>query len=350
MNLNLDLQMFNYSQLMKFCISVFTSLDMDDEKAHDTSEILIEADMMGHSTHGVRLLPLYIRDIEMGNMKVKGEEVVIKDFVGSVTIDGKNLPGIWLTKKALKLASKRAKKFGTATVLIRNSHHNGALATYMLPIVNKGLIGIIKSSVPSTATVAPFGGTKALLSPDPMALAYPTNNKPVIIDISASITTNNMIADKISKKELFDFDCLLTSEGTPTNDPLEVQNNNGTVMPIGGLQYGHKGFGLALGIEALSQGLSGSGRSKKPKSMNLSTFVQVIDPEAFSGLAAFKDEMTFLSRECIDNPAIDKNNKVRMPGEKALLRRENAIRYGIKLSRETLENLENIAQKFKIKL
>ena len=105
MNLNLDLQMFNHSQLMKFCMSVFTSLDMDDEKAHDTAEILIEAEMMGHSTHGVRLLPLYIKDIEMGNMKVKGDEVVIKDFGGSITIDGKNLPGIWLTKKALKLAS-----------------------------------------------------------------------------------------------------------------------------------------------------------------------------------------------------------------------------------------------------
>ena len=80
----------------------------------------------------------------------------------------------------------------------------------MLPIVKKGLIGIIKSSVPSTATVAPYGGAKALLSPNPMALAYPTNNNPVIIDISASITTNNMIADKISKNEMFDFNCLLT--------------------------------------------------------------------------------------------------------------------------------------------
>lgn len=346
----LDLKMFKHSQLMKFCKSVLTSLDMDDEKAYDTSEILIEADMMGHSTHGVRLLPLYIKDIEIGNMKVKGEEVVLKDFGSSITIDGKKLPGIWLTKKALILAANRAKTYGTATVLIRNSHHNGALGSYMLPIVNKGLIGIIKSSVPSTATVAPYGGRKALLSPDPMALAYPTNNKPVIIDISASITTNNMIADKISKKELFDFNCLLTSDGVPTNDPLEVQNNNGTVMPLGGLEYGHKGFGLALGIEALSQGLSGSGRSKKPKSMNLSTFVQVIDPEAFAGLSSFKNEMTFLSQECISNPPIVKNDKVRMPGENALERRENAIKNGIKLSRDTSNVLEKIAKKFKVNL
>ena len=61
----------------------------------------------------------------------------------------------------------------------------------------------------------------------------------------------------------------------PTNDPKEVFENNGTVMPLGGLEYGHKGFGLALGIEALSQGLSGSGRSRKLKTMNLSIYIQV---------------------------------------------------------------------------
>ena len=75
---------------------------MDDEKANDTSDILIEADMMGHSTHGVRLLPLYIKDIEMGNMKISGKEDVLKDFGSSITLDGKQLPGIWLTKKSLK--------------------------------------------------------------------------------------------------------------------------------------------------------------------------------------------------------------------------------------------------------
>ena len=214
--------MFTRSRLMKFCTSVLIKLRMDEEKANHTSDILIEADLMGHSTHGVRLLPLYIKDIEAGNMVVTGQEEIIKDTGGCLTIDGKNLPGIWLTKKALSLSTERAKLYGTSTTLIKNSHHNGALAAYMLPIVNKGFVPIIKSSVPSSATVAPFGGTKALLTPDPMALAFPTNNEPVIIDISASITTNNMIADKISKNEFFDFNCLLTSEGVPTNDPKEV--------------------------------------------------------------------------------------------------------------------------------
>ena len=157
-----------------------------------------------------------------------GEEEILRDIGSCLTIDGKSLPGIWLTKRALSQSAKRAKKYGTSTVLIKNSHHNGALAAYMLPIINQNLVPIIKSSVPSSATVAPFGGTKALLTPDPMALGYPTNKEPVIIDISASITTNNMIADKIAKNKLFDFDCLLTSEGIPTNDPKEVMEKINT--------------------------------------------------------------------------------------------------------------------------
>ena len=342
--------MLTQSKLIKFCNSIFKKLGMDDEKAKDTSEILVEADMMGHSTHGVRLLPLYIKDIEAGNMKVSGNQITLNDTGSCITIDGDNLPGIWLTKQGLKLSSERAKIYGVSTILIKNSHHNGALAAYLLPIVEQGLVPMIKCSVPSSATVAPFGGTKALLTPDPMALGYPTNKEPVIIDISASITTNNMIADKIAKNKLFDFDCLLTSEGIPTNDPKEVMEKNGTVMPVGGLEYGHKGFGLALGIEALSQGLSGSGRSKKPKSMNLSTFVQVIDPEAFAGLKAFKDEMTFIYEQCINNPPINENNKVRMPGQHALLRRQKSLKEGFELSKETMIALKSISEKFDIVL
>jgi L-lactate dehydrogenase len=61
---------------------------MDEDKAADTSEILIEADMMGHSTHGVRLLPLYIKDVENGNMAIKGKEEILKDTGNCVTING----------------------------------------------------------------------------------------------------------------------------------------------------------------------------------------------------------------------------------------------------------------------
>jgi len=100
--------MYTQTQLMKFCTSVFVKMGMDEEKAADTSDILIEADMMGHSTHGVRLLPLYIKDVEIGNMSIKGNEEIVKDTGSCLTIDGKYLPGIWLTKKIASTCSRES--------------------------------------------------------------------------------------------------------------------------------------------------------------------------------------------------------------------------------------------------
>ena len=84
--------------------------------------------------------------------------------------------------------------------------------------------------------------------------------------------------------------------------------------------------------------------------MNLSIYIQVIDPKAFAGLDAFKNEMSFLYNECINNPPIDKNKKVRMPGQNALLSRKKSIENGIYLSKETLKSLEEISKKLNVVL
>ena len=95
--------------LIKFCKNIFIKLKMDLEKAHATSEILVEADMMGHSTHGVRLLPNYVSDIEKGRMNVNGNYKIISEKKSNITIDGKLLPGIWLTQEGLKLGLRKLK-------------------------------------------------------------------------------------------------------------------------------------------------------------------------------------------------------------------------------------------------
>ena len=331
--------------LIKFCKNILIKLNMDSGKAHATSEILVEADMMGHSTHGVRLLPNYVSDIERGIMNVNGNYKIISEKKSNVRIDGKLLPGIWLTQEGLKIGIEKAKDFGVSTVTIGNSHHNGALAAYLKNIVDEGFIAIIKSSVPSNSTVAPFGGTEPLFTPNPMAIGFPTNNLPVIIDISASITTNNMIAEKIANEQKFDFNCLLTSEGIPSNDPLEVRDKSGTVLPVGGMEYGHKGYGLALGIEALSQGLSGFGRVDNPKSMNLSTFIQIIDPEFFSGLDEFKKQMSHTVSKAKANKPIP-GKTIYIPGERALTKRQEALKNGIFLSEVTKSSMKKLSTRF----
>ena len=156
------------------------------------------------------------------------------------------------------------------------------------------------------------------------------------------------IGEKIVNNEKFDFDCLLTSDGIPTNDPLEVREKGGTVLPIGGMEYGHKGFGLALGIEALSQGLSGFGRFDEPKNMNLSTMVQVIDPEFFSGLDTFKKQMSYTINKAKSNKPVP-GKKIYIPGERSIKRRELALERGINLSNSTSNSLKTLSAQYNVK-
>ena len=154
-----------------------------------------------------------------------------------------------------------------------------------------------------------------------------------------------MIAEKIANEQKFDFDCLLTSEGITSNDPLVVKDKGGTVLPIGGMEYGHKGYGLALGIEALSQGLSGFGRVDNPKSMNLSTFIQIIDPEFFSGLDEFKKQMTYTISKAKKNKPIP-GKTIYIPGERALMKRQKALKNGIFLKEVTKYSLKALSKRF----
>ena len=86
---------------------------------------------------------------------------------------------------------------------------------------------------------------------------------------------------------------------------------------MGGQDYGHKGFGLALMVEALSQGLSGEGRRDAPKRWGGSTFVQVLDPDYFGGRAVFGEEMDFLADKSRANRPVRADQPVRLPGDQA---------------------------------
>src|SRR5690606_27668967 len=158
--------------------------------AATTAALLVEADLMGHTTHGLQLAGAYLGEIEAGRMARTGAPEVIADRGPTLTWDGRRLPGVWLTAQALKVGKERARRFGIAAIAIRRSAHIGCLAAYLPRATEQGCMAIIASSDPSEASVAPFGGIRALVTPDPIAAGIPTEGDPILVDISASISTN----------------------------------------------------------------------------------------------------------------------------------------------------------------
>jgi L-lactate dehydrogenase len=333
---------FAADQLAGFAQRLLERAGMPAERARDVADILVEGDLLGHDTHGLALLPAYLGEIEGGRLTLAGEPEVLSDQGAVLSWDGRRLPGPWLVLRAIDAASERARTYGTGIVNIRRSHHIAALAPYTRRVAEQGLVLLLLTSAPAGGSVAPFGGTRALFSPSPIGVGIPTGADPVLVDVSTSLTTNNMLARLAREGRRLPAPWLLDEEGRPTDDPqVVVPPRQGTIQPLGGTGAGHKGYGLALMVEALTAGLAGQGRSDPGLRWGGTVFVQVIDPAAFNGRDAFAQQMDWIAERCESNPPARADRPVRLPGRGGQARRREQLQGGVALSGPIVQGLRD---------
>ncbi|MFO0796959.1 MAG: Ldh family oxidoreductase [Gemmataceae bacterium] len=332
------------ADLTRYAQALFAAAGCDGDKPAVVAAGLVEADLLGHTTHGLQLAPAYLAELRDGTMTATGEPTVIADRGACLTWGGRRLPGVWLAAKAVDAACDRAAAFGVGTVVVRDSHHIGCLAAVLQRATDRGFLVQVASSDPAVASVAPFGGRTPVFTPDPLAVGIPTDGDPILIDISASITTNGM-ANRLAKEGgRFPGRWALDAAGHATDDPA-VLAAGGTLLPAGGLDHGHKGYGLALLVEALTQGLGGFGRAEKPARWGASVFVQATDPAAFGGAAEFRRETGWLAAACRAAAPAPGVAAVRLPGERGLARKRAALANGVELYAGILEALAPHAER-----
>jgi LDH2 family malate/lactate/ureidoglycolate dehydrogenase len=320
------------ADLVELANALLARAGLDADKAAATAEILVEGDLLGHDTHGLALLPAYLTDIEAGRMTRSGEPRVIASAPAAVTWDGDRLPGPWLVRRGLALAVERARHQGICAVVIRRSHHIACLAAYLKPVADQGLMVMLTCSDPTTRGVAPHGGRAQVMTPDPLAAAWPTGGDPVIFDVSTSITSNGLTKRLAAQGARFPGPWAVDATGAATDDPARVFGEPpGALLPIGGLDHGHKGFALALLMEALTGGLAGHGRADPAEGWTATVFLQVLDPSLFGGAAAFVRETGHLAAACRAVPPRAGFERVRLPGEAGLRRRAEGLAHGLAL-------------------
>jgi LDH2 family malate/lactate/ureidoglycolate dehydrogenase len=332
--------------LVAFIGALFGRAGLPPDKAVAVAEVLVEGDLLGHTTHGLQLAAPYLDEIENGAMTRDGEPRVVADRGSAIAWDGRRLPGPWLVVRAIDMALARARSLGIAAVTIRESHHIACLAAYLQRATSEGCMILLTCSDPSEASVAPFGGLRPVFTPDPIAIGIPTDGDPILIDISASITTNGMTARLRRQGRRFPGPWALDASGRPTDDPDALFTDPpGTLLPVGGTDHGHKGTGLALTIEALSQGLSGHGRADQPTDWGASVYLQIMDPAAFGGAADFARQTGWIAEACRNNPPAPGVEAVRLPGQRALASKRQALAEGLHLQSGIMEALAPIAER-----
>jgi LDH2 family malate/lactate/ureidoglycolate dehydrogenase len=336
------------ADLTRFVGELLSAAGLEAAKAESVSRLLVLTDMLGRHTHGVALAPLYVEQLAKGLMARSGEPVVVKDTGSTLVWDGQYLPGLWLVERAIAIAAERISALGVVTFAVRKSHHIACLAALVKQATDRGLMAILATSDPAFGFVAPFGGKEPLLTPNPFAIGYPASRSPVLVDISASITTVSMVRQKAAAGAPLEEAWLMDAAGEPTKDPrvLEQADPRGSLLLLGGVEYGHKGFGLALMVEALTQGLAGFGRKDTEKRWGGNVFLQVLDPDAFAGREAFVRQMDHLADRCHANAPRKEGIPVRMPGELADRRIEDAQVHGILLPEPTRALLARSGERY----
>jgi LDH2 family malate/lactate/ureidoglycolate dehydrogenase len=344
-------KVYRYDDLLRLASELLGKAGMAVDIAAVVAEVLVEGDLLGHTTHGLALLPAYLEELEQGTMTGTGIPEVIADRRSAVTLDGRYLPGPWLIHWAMDLAFERIRQHPVVTVVIRRSHHTAALAAYAKRVTDRGYIFLMTCSDPSVRSVAPFGGLEPLYTPNPIAAGFPTDGEPVIIDISTSTTAVGVTNRRYNEGRLLPNPWLLDNSGVPSDDPSVLFTDPpGSILPLGGMDLGYKGYALGVLVEALTAALSGSGRSDGIERWGASVFLQIIDPQGFSGIKAFTRETQWLAEACRKNPIRTDDPPVRLPGERALKLRSEQLAHGLRLYPSIMPAIEPWAQKLGVSL
>jgi LDH2 family malate/lactate/ureidoglycolate dehydrogenase len=334
------------AELRRFTAGLLGKMGMDADFARAKSARIVDADLLGYPTHGLAFMPTYLDRLEKNMIARSGTWDVVSDRPGVFAWKCDRLPGAWVMEKATAELVRRAKQHGVASATIAKCSHIGCLQAYLTPFTEQGLVVFLTCTNPGIYSVAPFGGADPVLTSNPMAYGFPTSGTPVLVDQSTSLASNAFFNGYAARKEKLPGKWLLDAQGNATDDPTALAAKPaGTILPLGGVEFGYKGFGFGLAVEAFSLALSGYGRAQKPDAFGQSVFIQALDPAAFAGRDAFLREMDHLVAACKGSRPRPGVEKVRVPGERALASKAEQEKSGVKVSAATMAKLEPWMQK-----
>ena len=253
---------------------------------------LIEANLMGHDSHGVGMLPRYAEAFLEGGLKPNTHVTTVIDAGALLRLDGNAGFGQVIGQEAMALGIERAQQQGSCIVALGNAHHLGRIGAWAEQAAAAGLVSMHFVNVIARGIVAPFGGADARFGTNPFCAGVPlTGRPPVILDFATSIIAQGKTRVAMNKGEQVPPDHLIDDQGRPTQEPRYT-----VVPPFGALlTFGaHKGYGLALMAEllggALASGMTQRDNDSSQRRILNGMFSVLVDPARLGDVAAFEQE------------------------------------------------------------
>ena len=321
---------------------ILTKLGINEEQSNIVSDVVLDADLKGFTSHGIGRFPQYIKSIESNNIQLQGDIEVVKETESVGIINGNSLFGQVVAYKAMELAIKKAKKTGIGAVGTHNGNHFGATGFYSDLAIKNGLIGIVIAN--TEPAIAPLGGTKALIGTNPIAIGIPSDTY-IATDMATSASARGKLLEAKRKGEEIPPNIALDSEGNPTTDPNEALK--GSILAFGS----HKGYALAFMIELLTGPLVGAacgeevtGTANPDVNCTKGDLFVAIDPEQFVGREAFKKQTEGFIEE------VRANGNGFVPGDIEVKRINDNKINGLTMDETLYEQLKEICEELDIEI
>jgi LDH2 family malate/lactate/ureidoglycolate dehydrogenase len=317
---------------------LFAAAGLRDEDATFMGECLVDADLRGVHSHGTRWAPVYVRGLRAGQINARAEARVVRDAGATAIMDGDRGVGHIAVRKAMELAIRKAREYGTATVAIRRNGHCGAMAYYTQQAADAGCIGFAATT--GGTMIAPWGGLDRRVGLNPISWAAPTGRGWAFnLDMAPSVVAGSKVQMAQARGERIPLDWAFDAQGQPTDDPALVFKE-GTLAPIGG----PKGVGLGIAADILCAVLAGGRYGPDQGERGGGQLVQAIDIEHFQPLAEFTARMDRMIDYLKSSRVKPGAAGIFLPGELEYLRRQEYLRSGIPLDQPTRDALRRAAE------
>lgn len=321
-------------------MAIFQAAGASAEEAQIVMEHLVGANLAGHDSHGVILIPSYINRIKRGHIVPGAPLEIERESSTTAHLNGNWGFGYVVTTRAMEMAIAKAKAHNVAAITIHLQGHVGRLADYPLMAAKAGMIGMITcDSGRSPKSVVPFGGRVARLGTNPISVAFPSDLEgPIFLDMATSAVAAGKLGVKRNRSEPAPPGWIVDKDGNPTTNVNDFYDG-GAILPMGGDQA-HKGYVLSFMVETLSGILTSLGFGIDPQGRhNDGTFISVFNVSAFRPLDEFKRDIEAFVRYIKDTPPADGFTEVLYPGELEYRTAQERQRSGIFVEDETWSQL-----------
>ncbi len=344
--------------LRGFVSLVLQAISVAPEDADTVADVLVTADLRGHESHGVaRLDGFYVRRIHSGQIDPRATTTVLRESAATAVLDAGHGLGHPAGKRAMALCIDKARQAGTCVVTVRRSNHYGIAGYYAMMALPHDMIGV--SCTNSLAMLVPTRGRSPALGTNPIALAAPAGRRPpFVLDMATSVVPMGKVEAKARRDEPLPPGWAVDAAGLPARDAQAVLDASdahqaGGLMPLGGLEAGHKGYGLAAMVDVLCGALAGARagvavygeKYDRGEPADVGHIFAAINLQAFGPVEEFKRSMDDYIDALHATPLADQSLPVLVAGEPEMEHERNRMLHGIPLHDRVAENLRDLARR-----